>query len=406
MTAKTIPMALNGNEAVAYATKQVAPDVVAAYPITPQTIIVERFSDYVADGEVDTEFVNVESEHSALSHVVGASLSGARTFTATASQGLALMHEILFVASGLRCPIVMAVVNRALSAPINIHCDHSDSMASRDASWIQLYVEDGQEVYDTTLQAYRIAEHPRVQLPVMVMLDGFIIGHTTMRVDALPDTVVREFVGSRTPVNVEVMGREVPYRLDTKNPLTFGPLVLWDYYFEFKRQQEEAMRNSADVIRRVNEEYAEISGRSYGNGLFEGYRLEDADIAIACLGSTAGTVKAVIDRLREDVKVGLVRLRSFRPFPARELVEAMGHLKAIGVLDRSVSVGASGGPLFSEIRSALYDCGEHPFIVNYTYGLGGRDMPDTSVEHICRDLEAIVRQRRVKEMVQFVGIRE
>lgn len=406
MTTKTIPMALNGDEAVAHAVRQVAPDVVAAYPITPQTIIVERLSDYVADGEVDTEFINVESEHSALSCVVGASLSGARTFTATASQGLALMHEILFVASGLRCPIVMAVVNRALSAPINIHCDHSDSMASRDASWIQLYVEDAQEAYDTTLQAFKIAEHPEVQLPVMVMLDGFILSHTTMRVDALPDAVVRDFVGKRTPVNVKVMGQEVPYRLDPRNPLTMGPLVLWDYFFELKRQEEEAIRGAAEVIKAINAECAEMAGRSYGNGLFEAYRLEDAELAIVCLGSAAGTVKAVIDRLRDSVKIGLVRLKSFRPFPASELVEAMGHVKAIGVLDRCMPAGASGGPLFNELRSAFYDSGERPIVVDYIYGLGGRDVSEVMIDRVYRNLETAVRQRGPREIVQFVGMRE
>ena len=405
MAGETI-MGLNGNEAVAYAVKQVTPDVMAAYPITPQTLIVERFSEYVADGEVDTDFINVESEHSAMSCMVGASLSGARTFTATASQGLALMHEILFVASGLRCPIVMAVVNRALSAPINIHCDHSDSMASRDSSWVQLYVEDAQEAYDTTIQAFRIAEHPRVQLPVMVMLDGFILSHTTMRVSVLPDAAVKEFVGARTFAKVKVMGREVPYRIDAENPMTFGPLVLWDYYFEIKRQQEEAMRSALGAIRAINGEYAAMSGRAYGNGLFESYRLEDADVAIICLGSTAGTVKAVVDRLRGSAKVGLVRLRSFRPFPAHELAEAIGHLKAVGVLDRSMSIGALGGPLFNEVRSALYDREERPLVANYIYGLGGRDMPDGSVEHVYRDLQGIARERRVKRLIQFVGVRE
>ncbi|MFQ6086103.1 MAG: pyruvate ferredoxin oxidoreductase [Candidatus Bathyarchaeia archaeon] len=405
MTVKQRVVPMNGGQAVAYAVKQVNPEVVAAYPITPQTIIVEDFSQYVADGEVDTEFLNVESEHSALSCCIGASLCGARTFTASASQGIALMHEVLFIASGLRCPIVMAVANRSLSAPINIHCDHSDSIASRDASWIQFYVEDVQEAYDTIIQAYRIAEHPKVQLPVMVMLDGFVLSHTTSRVELLPDNLVSRFSRKRKCVNSRTMGREVPYRLDTENPLTIGSLVLFDYYFEIKRRQEESMRGSIDIIKAVNDGFEKISGRSYGDGLLEVHGGEDADTAIICMGSTAGTARAVLGGGPEKAKAAVVRLRSFRPFPDREIVRAVRQFKAVGILDRSAPSGAKGGPLFNEIRSALYDTTERPFLVNYIYGLGGRDVPETAIEKIFSDLRDVA-QRGVKETVKFVGLRQ
>ncbi|RLI16000.1 pyruvate ferredoxin oxidoreductase, partial [Candidatus Bathyarchaeota archaeon] len=285
-------LALNGDEAVAYAVKQSDVDVVAAYPVTPQTIIVERFSEYVANGEVDTEFVCVESEHSAMTACLTASATGARTFTATAAPGLALMHEMLYVASGCRTPVVMTVVNRALSAPLNIHCDHSDSMGERDSGWIQIYAENSQEAYDSVIQAFRIGENPEILLPVMVCLDGFTLSHTLENVNVLPDDVVKKFVGVRQlPQVLTHEGKNAPFTLDPENPMTMGPIALPDYYFEFKRQQEEAMKNALNVIQQVHDEYAQISGRSYGNGLVEKYNLEDAEMAIICLGSTAGTVK-------------------------------------------------------------------------------------------------------------------
>jgi len=287
-TCKQEVRTLSGNEAVAYAVKQADVDVVAAYPITPQTIIVERFSEYVHNGEVDTEFICVESEHSALTACLTAAATGARTFTATASAGLALMHEMLYVTAGCRAPVVMAVVNRALSAPICIHCDHSDTIVERDSGWIQIYVENSQEAYDSVIQAFRIAEHPDVLLPVMVNLDGFVLSHTTETVRVLPDEVVRRFVGTRKfPLVRNHEGKMVPFRLDPENPVTMGPLALYDYYFEIKRQQEEAMRGAVKVIRQVHDEYKEISGRGYGNGLIDPYRMEDAEIATICMGSTA-----------------------------------------------------------------------------------------------------------------------
>ena len=310
---KVLP--LNGDEAVALAAKQSDVDVVAAYPITPQTIIVEKFSEYVANGEVDTEFVCVESEHSALTASLTAALTGARAFTATASAGLALMHEMVYVTAGCRAPVVMAVTNRALSAPINIHCDHSDAMAERDSGWIQLWAENAQETYDSIIQAFRIAEHPDLLTPVMVNLDGFFLSHTLENVHVLPDDEVRKFVGTRQfPLVTDTEGKQVPFKLDPNNPLTLGPLDLPDYYFEHKRQQEEVMHKALKIIKEVHDEYAELSGRGYGNGFVDAYRLEDAEIATVCLGSAAGTTKTVVDQLRrQGVKAGVLRIRTFRP---------------------------------------------------------------------------------------------
>lgn len=401
-------MALSGNEAVAWAVKQCDVDVVAAYPITPQTIIVERFAEFVANGEVDTEFIAVESEHSALSACVGAAAAGARAFTATASQGLALMWEIVYIASSLRLPIVMAIVNRALSAPINIHCDHSDSMGCRDAGWIQMYVEDAQEAYDTIIQAFKIAEHPEVQLPVMVMLDGFFLSHTLQNVNILSDNIVKEFVGVRKPVEVKVpyMGK-VPLMLNPEKPITFGPLDLYDYYFEHKMQQEEAIERSRKVIKQVNEDYAKLSGRKYGDGFIDTYAIEDADVAIVVLGSTAGTVKYVAKELRrKEVKVGVVRLRTFRPFPYRELVNVLKDIKVVGVMDRSMSFGGYGGPVFLELRAAFYDEPERPMIVDYVYGLGGRDAPPSMIKSIYDELLEIKKTGKVKKILKFMGVRE
>ena len=401
-------LALNGDEAVAYAAKQSDVDVVAAYPITPQTIIVEKFSEYVADGEVETEFVCTESEHSALTACLAASVTGARAFTASASAGLALMHEILFVTSGCRAPVVMAIANRALSAPINIHGDHSDSMAERDSGWIQLYAENAQEVYDTIIQAFRIAENQNVLLPVIVGLDGFTLSHTLENVNTLPDEAVKQFVGTRQlPSVLTHEGKTVPFKLDPENPMSMGPIALPNYYFEFKRQQEEAMKNALTVIQQVNDEYAEISGRSYGNGLLETYRLEDAEIAAVCLGSTAGTMKAVVDELRtEGVKAGLLRMRTFRPLPVEEIIKAFENVKAVAVMDRSLSFGGNGGAVFHEIRHVLYDANIHPYVVNYIYGLGGRDTSPTELRKIYEDLQKILQTQRVESSIQYVGLRE
>jgi pyruvate ferredoxin oxidoreductase alpha subunit len=403
---KTIP--LNGDEAVAYAVKQCDVDVVAAYPITPQTIIVEKFSEYVADGEVETAFVCVESEHTAMTCSITASATGARTFTATASAGLALMHEMLGVASGCRTPVVMSVVNRALSAPINIHCDHSDAMCERDIGWIQLYAENSQEAYDSIIQSFKIAENLDVLLPTMVGLDGFVLSHTLENVSVLPDNVVKKFVGIRqVPMVMNHKGDLVPFKLDPANPLTIGPLDLHDYYFEHKRQQEESMRKSLDVIKQVHHEYAKQSGRSYGNGLVEAYKLDDAEIAAVCMGSTAGTVKTVVDELRENgIKAGLLRIRAFRPLPVDDIVKNLAGKKAVAVMDRACSFGGNGGPLFHEIRHAVYDQPDRPKLINRIYGLGGRDMQPLMIDSIYKELQKMAETGQPTEMVQFIGVRE
>jgi len=400
--------AMSGDEAIAFGVKQSDVDVVAAYPITPQTIIVEKFSEYVANGEVQTEFVCTESEHSALAASLAASVTGARTFTATASAGLALMHEMLFVTSGCRSPVVMAVANRALSAPLNIHGDHSDSIAQRDSGWIQLYVENAQEAYDTVIQAFRIAENFNVLLPVMVGLDGFTLSHTLENVETLRDEVVKEFVGTRLLPNVLTHeGKMVPFRLDPDNPMTMGPIALQNYYFEFKRQQDEAMKNALEVIQEINNEYAKVSGRKYGNGLIEAYRLEDADVATVCLGSTAGTMKAVVDDLRkEGVKAGLLRLRAFRPLPVKEIRNALEKVKAVAVMDKSMSFGGDGGAVFHEIRHALYDAKAAPYVVDYIYGLGGRDASPKELRGTYVDLQKILETQNVQNPIQYLGLRE
>jgi pyruvate ferredoxin oxidoreductase alpha subunit len=382
-------------------------DVVAAYPITPQTIMVERFSEYVANGEVETQFICTESEHSALTACLAASVTGARAFTASASAGLALMHEMLFVTSGCRAPVVMAIANRALSAPLNIHGDHSDTMAQRDSGWIQIYVENAQEAYDSVIQAFRIAENPEVLLPVIVGLDGFTLSHTLENVHVLTDDIVKKFIGTRKfPTVISHEGKAVPFRLDPESPTTMGPIALPNYYFEFKRQQEEAMKNALKIISGVNGEYAKISGRSYGDGLLDPYYMDDAETVIVCLGSTAGTVKSVVDELRaEGIKAGLLRMRTFRPFPVKGIVKALEDAKAVAVMDRSMSFGGNGGPVFQEVRHALYDSSPHPYVVNYIYGLGGRDTNLTQIHGIYMDLQRILKKKRVENLVNYVGLR-
>jgi pyruvate ferredoxin oxidoreductase alpha subunit len=401
-------MALNGDEAIAYAVKQSDVDVVAAYPITPQTIIVEKFSEYVANGEVQTEFVCTESEHSALAACLAASATGARTFTASASAGLALMHEMLFVTSGCRAPVVMAIANRALSAPLNIHGDQSDSMAQRDSGWIQMYVESAQEAYDLIIQAFKIAEDFQVLLPVIVGLDGFTLSHSLENVKVLPDDVAKKFVGTRElPLVKTHEGKNAPFKLDPENPMTMGPIAFPDYYFEFKRQQDEAMKNALAVIQQVNSEYAEVSGRSYGNGLVDVYRLSDAEIAAVCVGSTAGTMKMVVDELRQEgVKAGLLRLRTFRPLPVEEIRRALENVKAVAVMDKSMSFGGNGGAVFHEVRHVLYDVAVHPYVVDYIYGLGGRDTSPKELRAIYEDLQRILQTQRVEKPIQYLGLRE
>ncbi|MCL5876386.1 MAG: pyruvate ferredoxin oxidoreductase [Candidatus Bathyarchaeota archaeon] len=401
-------VAMNGDEAVAFAVKQCDVDVVAAYPITPQTIIVEKFSEYVANGEVQTQYVCTESEHSAMTACLAAAAAGARTFTASASAGLALMHEMLFVTSGSRVPVVMAVANRALSAPLNIHGDHSDAMAERDSGWIQIYVENAQEAYDSIIQAFKIAEDTTISIPLMVCLDGFTISHTLERVDILPDDLVKHYVGERGyPMVLTHEGKTVPFKLDPANPMTMGPNALQNYYFEFKRQQEEAMKHALKRIREINSEYAKISGRGYGNGLVDKYQLDDAEIAIVVLGSTAGTLKVIVDQLRQEgIKAGVLRIRSFRPFPVEDVIHALKDVKAVAVMDKSMSPGGLGAAVFSEVRNALYDSKQRPILVNYIFGLGGRDNSPRDLRKVYEDLLHIARTGQAEKAVNYLGLRE
>jgi len=402
--AKQILMGLNGDEAVAYATKQVNPDVVAAYPITPQTIIVERFSEYVADGIVDTEFVAVESEHSAMSCSVGASAAGARAFTATAANGLALMWEILYIASSLRLPIVMAVANRALSGPINIHNDHSDSMGARDSGWIQIYCENAQEVYDASVTAWRIGEHLKIQLPVMVCLDGFTLSHTMENVMTLPDEVVQKFVGERPFINVEGHLGEAELRLNPDAPLTMGPLDLQDFYFEHKMHQVEALKDSLKFIKDVEKEWAKVSGRSYE--YVEPYLMDDAEVAVIGMGSAMGTVRHVVDELRaEGVKAGVIKLRLFRPFPVADLKKAVGSVPALGVMEKCISFGAPASPLMEEIMTAYYHDQEKPMMANYVVGLGGKDVSPTMIREIYSSLLTNKKAGKVSKLMSYIGVR-
>jgi pyruvate ferredoxin oxidoreductase alpha subunit len=361
-------LAVTGNEAVAEAMRQIDPDVVCAYPITPQTEVVQIYAQFVADGKVTSEFVTVESEHSAMSAVIGSAAGGARTMTATSSQGFALMWEMLYVAASYRLPIVMTTVNRALSGPINIHCDHSDTMGGRDTGWIQLYGEDHQEAYDDTIMGIRIAEHPEVRTPVMSMLDGYVISGAIGPLQMLPDAAVKEFIGPYAAVNP---------LLDTKHPVTVGPFDgLHGWYFEHKAVQQRAMDRAFHVIDEVAAEYAELTGRRYE--FLTPYRMDDAEVAIVVIGSTAGTTRTVVDELRKQgVRAGMVKIHLFRPFPVQAFIDVLGDCTVVGVMDRADSFGAQGGPLFLEIRSALYDLEKRPQIVPIIYGLGGRDIfPD------------------------------
>ncbi len=386
-------VALTGNEAIAKAMQQVNPDVVAAYPITPQTEIVQIFSKYVADGEVDTEFVTVESEHSAMSAVVGAAAGGARSMTATSANGLALMWEVVYIAASTRLPIVMPVVNRALSAPINIHCDHSDAMGARDSGWIQLFSENAQEAYDNAMQAVRIGEHKDVLLPVMVNLDGFIISHAVENFNINETEKVQEFVGEYKPEHS---------LLDKENPITVGPLDLQDYYFEHKRQQSEAMKYALQAVKEVGQEYGRLTGREYG--YFTEYRVDDAEIVLIGLGSTMGTAKAAVDELREQgIRVGLIKIRMFRPFPGEELARALAHVPVVGVLDRAESFSLNGGPLFMDMHVALY--GQEHKLYDFIYGLGGRD---TNVSHLKGIFSMLQKAKdgEALDRVNYIGVRE
>ena len=391
---KLIP--LTGDQAVAEAMRQINPDVVPAYPITPQTEIVMAFSQFVADGLVDTEMITVESEHSAMSACVGASAAGARAMTATSANGLALMWEIVYIAASTRLPIVMPVVNRALSGPINIHCDHSDTMGTRDSGWLQMYCENAQEVYESTIIAMRIAEHPEILLPIMVCQDGFITSHAVEGVKLFDDKIVKDFIGEYKPT--------FPL-LNVKKPVTYGPLDLQDYYFEHKRQQSDAIEKSKKIIPQIAKEFKNISGKDYG--FIEEYKTEDAEIAIVALSSTCGTAKVAVDRLRErGVKAGLLKIRFFRPFSAEEIAASLSKLKAVAILDRSESFSNHGGPVFAEVRLALYELQSRPLVTNYIYGLGGRDMDISQIDLIYQDLAKAVEENKVKNLINYLGVRD
>ncbi|MHB1415027.1 MAG: transketolase C-terminal domain-containing protein [Chloroflexota bacterium] len=393
---KATVVGLTGDGAAADAMRQINPDVVAAYPITPQTEIVERFAEYVADGKVNTELVAVESEHSALSACCGASAAGARVMTCTASQGLALMHEMLYIAAGNRLPIVMPMVNRALSAPINIHGDHSDSMGSRDAAWIQLYCQDAQEVYDTVVQAVRIAEHPDVFLPVMICLDGFLVSHDMEWVEMLSDEEVQKFIGEH-PQTINM--------LDKDNPINIGALALPPVYFEHKVAQIRALEGSAKVIREIGAEWGQLTGRAYGT--VEPYMMDDAEVAVVAMSSAAGTTHTVVDALRDEgQKVGLLRIRSYRPFPTAEVVAALKGKKAVAVLDRASSPGAVAAPIMSDVSAALYDDQQRPKLAGYVFGLGGRDLGMDDVASVFARLQKIAQTGEVGPALSYLGLRD
>ena len=393
---KGVVKALEGDNAVAEAMRQINPDVVAAYPITPQTEIVMTFSEFVANGQVDTEFVAVESEHAALSACIGAAIAGARTQTATCGPGLALMWEMLWVASGWRLPIVMHMVNRAFSTPLNILCSHDDSMGSRDAGWIQLYAETQQEVYDNAIQAVRIAEHTDVLLPIMPCLDGFVLSHTMEPVEVLPDEVVRAWVGTYQP-SYSV--------LDIDYPVTYGAADFTDYYFEHKRPLWEAMEKVPKVVLDIGEEFGRLTGRHYS--LIDSYKLDDAEVAIVILGATAGATRVAVDKMRsQGIKAGMLKLRCYRPFPAKEVAQALKGKKAIAILERVGFFGAQANPAFLDVTTVLYLEGIKTNLVNYVYGLGGRD---TTPEQLCTvfgDLVSIAHTGKVQPVLRYLGLRD
>ena len=386
---------LSGNEAAATAMKQINPDVVAAFPITPSTEIPQYFSTFVDNGMVDTEFVAVESEHSAMSACIGAEAAGARAMTATSANGLSLMWEMIYIASGMRLPIVMSLVNRAVSGPLNIHNDHSDAMGVRDSGWIMMFSETNQEAYDNLLMAHRIAEHKDVMLPLMVCQDGFITSHSIENIELVEDEKVKEFVGKYKPEH---------YLLNAKEPIAMGPLDVQTYLFEHKYQQANAMRAAKDVIKEVSEEFAKMTGRKYS--FFEEYKLDDAEVAIVCMNSTAGTTKYVVDTLREKgIKAGLLKIRMFRPFPTEEVANALSHLKAVAVLDKADSLNGAGGALYTDVTSSMYVNKKQVPMVNYIYGIGGRDTTSYEIEGVFNDLLEIVKTGKVENPYRYFGVR-
>ena len=387
---------LSGNEAAAIAMKQINPDVVAAFPITPSTEIPQYFSTFVSNGEVDTEFVAVESEHSAMSACIGAEAAGGRAMTATSANGLSLMWEMIYIASSLRLPIVMSLVNRAVSGPLNIHNDHSDAMGVRDSGWIMLFSENNQEAYDNLLMAHRIAEHKDVLLPLMVCQDGFITSHSIENIELESDELVKKFVGEYKPEH---------YLLNHKEPIAVGPLDLQSYLFEHKAQQAEAMRNAKKVVKEVAKEFEELTGRKYD--FFEEYKTQDADIVIVAMNSTAGTAKFTADKLRnQGIKAGVLKVRMFRPFPGEEIAKALANAKAVAVLDKADGLNAVGGPLFTDITSAMQVNKVSVPTINYIYGIGGRDTKVSDIESVYTDLQDIVKTGNIDNPYRYLGLRK
>lgn len=388
---------LSGNEAVAIALRQINPDVMPAFPITPSTEIPQYFSKFCADGKVDTEFIPVESEHSAMSAAIGAESAGARTVSATSSAGMALMWEELYLASANRLPIALALVNRALSGPININCDHSDSMGARDAGWIQIYAETNQEAYDNMVQAYRIAEHKDVRLPIMICQDGFITSHAVQNITLMEDEEVKGFVGEYEPEHSLL-----------KDTMSVGPYSVTNYYMEARRAQMQALRNAKAVVKEVGEEFEKLTGRKYG--WFEEYRMDDAEEAIVIIGSAAGTAKDAVDKLREaGKKVGLIKIRMFRPFPAEEIAEALKNVKAVALMDRTESFNDACGPIGAEVSTALFRKKIQVETINYVYGLGGRDVRVEDIEKVYGDLDEALSMSaagQTYEQYRYLGVRE
>ncbi len=383
---------MHGSRAVAEAVKLCSVNVISAYPITPQTHIVEDLAEIIANGELDAEYIMVESEHTAMSACIGASATGARVFTATSSQGLAYMHEVLWIASGMRLPIVMVNANRALSAPINIWNDQSDSMSERDSGWIQIYVETNQEALDSVIQAYKIAENKEVLLPVMVCMDGFVLTHTVEPVEIPDKESVEKFLPPYEPL----------YALDTENPLTMGSLGDPSYYMEFRKQQQEAMERALNVVEEVDREFKEVFGRGYG--IIEGYNLDNAEIVLVTLGSVAGTIKEVIDSLG-DSRVGLLKIRLFRPFPKEAVIKALARAKVVSVIEKDVSIGLGEGALFSELKGVLYNSDLKPKALGFVVGLGGRDVTPKNIKEIIEISTRALEGKEVDE-VAWIGLKE
>jgi pyruvate ferredoxin oxidoreductase alpha subunit len=369
-------------------------DVIGAYPITPQTHIVEHLSELVADGELDAEFIPVESEHSAISACIGSSAVGARTFTATSAQGLALMHEILFIAPALRTPIVMVVANRALSGPISIWNDHSDIMAERDVGWIQTFAENGQEVFDLIIHAFRVAEDPEVLLPMMVNLDGFTLSHVIEPIELLSAKEVRRYLKPYKPKMV----------LDPKKPVTMGAVGMPEMYTEAKQQIEAVLRDSKKVVLKAWKEFAECYGRKYKP--IETYRTKGAEVVLITMGSVSETAMTAVDKMRDKgIPAGLMRFRLWRPFPLQEFRRAVRGVKVLAVMDRAISYGGQGGPVFTEVRSALYGTVEQPQVFGFVAGLGGRDITVDMFEGMVK--KAIKYAKKGKgPTYEMIGVRE